>query len=210
MIPPAEFLLYLRSDAPKAAELADSPYYVQLWEEADLTTFNREYGLSESAPGFFGFGSDGDEWMLAFDPAGRIQALPMAELRPEHAFEVCASWSELESRMLENIDPDEAPETWHTEEDGYVQMAWLGADEARKLLLGLEQAGVRFRCRTREVALEIDPAISAQGGAFGQNAKLLVLVHSEDLERYHEIYRRIFLPEPPSPQADWRDRLRGK
>jgi len=210
MTPPAEFLRYLRSEAPKAAELAVSPYYIQLWEEAELTVFNREYGLAESAPGFFGFGSDGDEWMFAFDGSGRIQILPMAELRPENACEVFACWSDLERSMLENIDPSEAPETWHTEEDGYVQMAWLGADEARKLLQALEQEGVRFRCRTREQAAQIDPAISANGGAFGQNAKLLVLAHPEDLERYHEIYRRIFLPEPPSPQADWRDRLRGK
>ena len=96
---PAEFLSYLKSDAPKFGDLPSFPVYFQLWEESELETFNREYQVPEYAPGFFGFGSDGGGEMFAFDKEGKIFAIPFIGMSPNDATFICDSWNELETRI---------------------------------------------------------------------------------------------------------------
>ncbi|MBS0658208.1 MAG: hypothetical protein JSR82_08180 [Verrucomicrobia bacterium] len=206
---PAEFLSYLRSDAPKAGDLSGFPSYFQLWEEAELEPFNRQYGLTGRAPGFCGFGSDGHEEILAFDPEGRIQALPMADPSPAAATLVAESWPEFEACILGSIDPGNEGILGAGEEE-YVALAWIPSAEAGRLFHALEQEGIRFRCRSSASKAGLDETVSALGGgAFGQQSELLVSVHRDELDRYHEVFRRLFLPEPPPARPDWRDRLRN-
>jgi hypothetical protein len=100
MKPPPEFIIYLRSDAPKFGDLPSFPVYFQLWEEAELEQFNKEYEVPKYAPGFFGFGSDGGGEMFAFDQQGRIFALPFIGMEPKVATFVCESWTEFASRIV--------------------------------------------------------------------------------------------------------------
>jgi hypothetical protein len=97
---PPEFIDHLRSDAQKFGDLPSFPVYFQLWEESELDTFNREYQVPEYAPGFFGFGSDGGGEMFAFDNDGKVYAIPFIGMSPKDATFVCASWKELENRMI--------------------------------------------------------------------------------------------------------------
>ena len=99
MKPPPEFIDYLRSGAPRFADLPSFPVYVEFWEESDLETFNREYEVEKYAPGFIGFGSDGGGEMFAFDGAGRVVALPFIGMDPKDATPICDSWSEFASRI---------------------------------------------------------------------------------------------------------------
>lgn len=75
------------------------PGWFQLWSPAEVEQLNRDYQVSESAPGFFGFGSSGGGELLAFDSAGGIVMLPMVGMSPHDARPVADSWSEFVEKM---------------------------------------------------------------------------------------------------------------
>jgi hypothetical protein len=94
---PDDFIDYLRSDEPKFGDRDEFPVGFELWEEADLETFNVEYEVPNYAAGFFGFGSDGGGEMLAFGPDGKIYALPFIGMASEAATFIADSWSDFRS-----------------------------------------------------------------------------------------------------------------
>jgi hypothetical protein len=61
-------------------DLGVEPGWIVLWRTEDVLLNNREYQIAESAPGLFGFGSNGGGECLAFDlrdgGAGRIVMVP--------------------------------------------------------------------------------------------------------------------------------------
>jgi len=94
---PDDFLSYLRSGQPKFGDRDDFPVGFELWDEADLEVFNREYEVDCYAPEFFGFGSDGGGEMLAFDSKGKIYSIPFIGMSAEDATLVANSWSDFQS-----------------------------------------------------------------------------------------------------------------
>ncbi len=94
---PDDFSSYLRSDAPKFGDRDDFPVGFELWNEADLETFNINYEVPKYAPEFFGFGSDGGGEMLAFGPDGKIYVLPFIGMEPKVATLVADSWTDFQS-----------------------------------------------------------------------------------------------------------------
>lgn len=101
---PEDYIAYGASNGPKEGALAIEPGWFQLWEIAEVEQWNREYHISEFAPGFLGFGSSGGGELLAFDPASRIVMIPMVGLSPDEAKLVANSWSEFVEK-IEGINP---------------------------------------------------------------------------------------------------------
>jgi hypothetical protein len=96
---PGPYLDYLCSDAPKEGALTVEPGWFQLWQPAEIEQLNRDYHVSEFAPGFLGFGSSGGGELLAFDSFDRIFMLPMVGMSPEEARPVASCWSEFVERV---------------------------------------------------------------------------------------------------------------
>ena len=87
----------MRSNEPKFGDRDDFPVGFELWDEADLETFNIEYEVPKYAVGFFGFGSDGGGEMLAFGSDGKVYTLPFIGMEPKVATFVADSWSAFRS-----------------------------------------------------------------------------------------------------------------
>lgn len=96
---PAPYVAYFASDALKEGALAVEPGWFQLWQPDEVEQLNRDYHVSEFAPGFLGFGSSGGGELLAFDSAGRVVMLPMVGMSPSEARPVADSWSEYTERI---------------------------------------------------------------------------------------------------------------
>ncbi|AUT66296.1 SMI1/KNR4 family protein [Paraburkholderia terrae] len=62
---PTDYLSFLREHDGGEGFLGQN--YLMLWKAEELVTFNREYEVSEYAPGLFLFGSDGGGEAYAFD-----------------------------------------------------------------------------------------------------------------------------------------------
>jgi hypothetical protein len=74
---PPEYVSYFAGDGRREGGLTVEPGWFQLWPPADVEHWNQAYHVSEFAPGFLGFGSNGGGELLAFDASGRIFMLPM-------------------------------------------------------------------------------------------------------------------------------------
>jgi hypothetical protein len=96
---PAPYVGYFASDAPKEGALTVEPGWFQLWPPAEVEQMNRDYQVSDFAPGFLGFGSSGGGELLAFDADGRVVMIPFSPMSPEHALPVASSWSEFVERI---------------------------------------------------------------------------------------------------------------
>ena len=64
---PAEYLALLAFSDGAGGPLPVEPGWFQMWLAKDVIEMNKGYGVSESIPGFFGFGSNGGGELLAFD-----------------------------------------------------------------------------------------------------------------------------------------------
>jgi hypothetical protein len=64
---PEEYLALLRFSNGGEGELGVEPGWFQLWPAEEVLASNRDYGVPEFLPGFFGFGSNGGGELLAFD-----------------------------------------------------------------------------------------------------------------------------------------------
>src|SRR5437764_6384968 len=92
---PPEYLDYPRSGGTATAFLTrDFPSYMQLWPLDKINEYNLSYGVTECAPGFVCFGSNGGGELLAFDQGGAVYCLPAIGIEPKSAVRVADSWSE--------------------------------------------------------------------------------------------------------------------
>lgn len=90
---PEEYVRYYTGDGPKEGGLSVQPLWFQLWPPAEVEQLNRDYQVAEFAPGFFGFGSNGGDELLAFDADGRVFTMPFIGMSRELAWLVADSWS---------------------------------------------------------------------------------------------------------------------
>jgi hypothetical protein len=96
---PPEYVSYFAGDGRKEGGLTVEPGWFQLWPPDEVEHWNRDYHVSEFAPGFLGFGSSGGGEMLAFDTDGRVVMIPMVGMSPDDAKPVADSWSEFIERI---------------------------------------------------------------------------------------------------------------
>ncbi len=64
---PNEYLSLLKFSNGGEGDLGIEPGWFQLWPVEEVLKLNEAYEVSEWYPGFFGFGSNGGQEMLAFD-----------------------------------------------------------------------------------------------------------------------------------------------
>ncbi len=97
---PRAYLDYLQQgNATEAFLTYEFPAYMQLWLLDDIAKYNRDYQVSEFAPGFLCFGSNGGGELLAFDEFGAVYCLPAIGMEPTNAIRVADSWSEFERHI---------------------------------------------------------------------------------------------------------------
>lgn len=96
---PAQYTDYFAGSGPKEGALAVEPGWFQLWPPAEVEQMNRDYQVSDLAPGFLGFGSSGGGELLAFDSDGQVVMIPFIPMSPEHALPVANSWSEFVEKI---------------------------------------------------------------------------------------------------------------
>jgi hypothetical protein len=97
---PQDYLDYVHGDGSDSGSTRGQPGFFQLWHPDELDRLNGDYQVSEHAPGFIGFGSDGGGEMLAFDAAGVVYKLPFIGMEPSVAIKIAASWSEVVQRII--------------------------------------------------------------------------------------------------------------
>jgi hypothetical protein len=75
--------------------------YLSLWHIEQLVSLNDAYHVSEFAPSFVLFGSDGGDTAYAFDrrEPGRIVALPFVGMRDDAAEVLGSSFAEFLERL---------------------------------------------------------------------------------------------------------------
>ena len=84
---------YHQSGKPLVVHIPVQPWTCELWPLNQVREYNSERMLSECAPGYFGFGSNGAGELYALSPDGEIVCLDFCGLNPKEALHVAHSWS---------------------------------------------------------------------------------------------------------------------
>src|SRR6266702_8263069 len=98
---PKDYVEYLDAGGSDFAFTIGDPGYFQLWPREEIEQWNQDYQVTEYAPGFLGFGSDGGGEKLAFDAEGAVYMIPFIGMSIEDAKKIGASWSEIVSRITD-------------------------------------------------------------------------------------------------------------
>ncbi|MEE2602739.1 MAG: SMI1/KNR4 family protein [Pseudomonadota bacterium] len=80
-------------------ELSVEPEWYRLWRPEEIEEFNRDYELSEYAPGFLTFGSNGGGELLAVNEIGEVFYIPAIGMAPEEAIKIASSLQEFKGCM---------------------------------------------------------------------------------------------------------------
>lgn len=93
---PQDYLRFLRKHDGGEGSVGDN--FLILWRIGELIRFNKEYEVSEYAPGILLFGSDGGGEGYGFntnEPGWPVVRLPFIGMAPEYADEVADSFENL-------------------------------------------------------------------------------------------------------------------
>jgi hypothetical protein len=93
---PADIVDYHRSGRPLICEIGigGERRDCEFWALDDFLAFNREYQVSNYAPGFIGFATNGGGEMFALSPEGKVVCLPFIGMSPAVQLVVADSWDE--------------------------------------------------------------------------------------------------------------------
>lgn len=80
-------------------ELSVAPEWYVLWQPKELEELNRDYQLSEYAPGFIAFGGNGGGELLVVNDFGEVFYLPAIGMAPDEAIKIASSLSEFKGYM---------------------------------------------------------------------------------------------------------------
>ncbi|WP_461437569.1 SMI1/KNR4 family protein [Marinobacter nauticus] len=80
-------------------ELSVEPEWYVLWRPEELEEFNRDYELSEYAPGFLAFGGNGGGELLVVNQNGEVFYMPVIGMEPEAAIKIAGSFQEFKGHM---------------------------------------------------------------------------------------------------------------
>ena len=73
--------------------------YVALWAPSEISRNNADINISEYAPGFLAFASDGGGEVFAFDVTGTVFMLPLIGMESRYAEKVANSFLEFAARF---------------------------------------------------------------------------------------------------------------
>ena len=89
---PTDYLQFLRFANGGEGDLGVQPWYFQVWTAEDAIENNRSYNVPEFLPGFFGFGTNLGDELLAFDVRrrgeSRVFMIPMIPMSESDAVEI--------------------------------------------------------------------------------------------------------------------------
>lgn len=80
-------------------ELSVDPGWYVLWQPEKIDELNQGYQLSEYAPGFIGFGSNGAGELLVVDEAGEGSNVPAIGMSPKEAIRIAGDLQEFKGYM---------------------------------------------------------------------------------------------------------------
>lgn len=80
-------------------ELSVEPEWYVLWRPEEIEEFNRDYQLSEYAPGFLTFGGNGGGELLVVNSSGQVFYMPKIGMAPEAAIKIAGSLQEFKGYM---------------------------------------------------------------------------------------------------------------
>ena len=89
----------LRDEGYIEGELSVHPLWYIIWEPENIDEYNNDYELSENAPGFTAFGSNGANELLVLDEAGVVYTIPAIGMEPQYADKVANNVSDLKQCM---------------------------------------------------------------------------------------------------------------
>ncbi|NRB76279.1 MAG: hypothetical protein HRU46_18110 [Verrucomicrobiales bacterium] len=98
---PQDFLSYLKTENPTAGFLTSdgAERYFDLCPESELEGWNQDYDVSNLAPGFAVFGTNGGGEVYAFGSDGGVYELPEIGMSAEVANLIFSSWAEFASHI---------------------------------------------------------------------------------------------------------------
>lgn len=89
---PSDYIAFLGVSDGGDGELSVKPGWFQIWQSDEVIELNRGYEVSQSIPGFFGFGSNGGGELLAFDTRHgepwKIVMIPFIPMDEKEAIEI--------------------------------------------------------------------------------------------------------------------------
>jgi hypothetical protein len=80
-------------------ELSVEPEWYVLWHPEEIEEFNRDYQLSEYAPGFITFGGNGGGELLVVNATGEVFYMPAIGMAPDTAIKIADSLQEFKGYM---------------------------------------------------------------------------------------------------------------
>lgn len=80
-------------------ELSVEPEWYILWHPEEIEEFNRDYQLSEYAPGYITFGGNGGAELLVVNDDSVVFYLPAIGLEPETAIKIASCLQEFKTYM---------------------------------------------------------------------------------------------------------------
>ncbi len=92
----------LRDQGYIEGELSVDPQWYVIFEPENLEQYNIEYEISEYAPGFTAFGSNGGGELLVLNEKGEVFTLPAIGMEPQYADKIAESIEHLKQFMERN------------------------------------------------------------------------------------------------------------
>ena len=93
---PDDYITLLLYSNGGEGDLNIEPGWFQIWPAEQVIEFNQTYEIEETLPGFFGFGSNGGEELLAFDmrrsEPWEVVMIPFIPMRQEEAILIADSF----------------------------------------------------------------------------------------------------------------------
>jgi hypothetical protein len=80
-------------------ELSVEPEWYVLWRPEELEEFNRDYELTEYAPGFITFGGNGGGELLVVNDQGEVFYMPTIGMSPDTAIKIACSLQKFKGYM---------------------------------------------------------------------------------------------------------------
>ena len=87
------------SEGYAEGELSVGPEWYVLWRPEELEELNKDYELSEYAPGFITFGGNGGGELLVTDNDGAVFYMPAVGMAPDAAIKIASSLQEFKGYM---------------------------------------------------------------------------------------------------------------
>ena len=105
---PEEYIAFLRFSNGGGGKLGINPGWFQLWKAEEVIQLNKAYQVDKYLPGFFGFGSNGGDELLAFpkskEKSWKVVMIPFIPMDAKLAILVANNFEEFISAIGKEYD----------------------------------------------------------------------------------------------------------